>query len=559
MFRRLETSIGNGVLCYFRRSHVWTKGNVVVSPFRDVSIPEVTLPEYVWNKLIKWSDKIAVQCGVTERKYTYAQLYKHSQILGAHLRKNFGLKDGDTVAIMMPNLPEYPTTIFGILSAGGVVTTLNPIYTPYEVQRQIQLSEAKLIITVPEIVPVVKEALEMNKKSIPIIVNDVFSKRPEGTVSYKEIIDNTNIDTSILKEVKRKFDDVAFLPYSSGTTGLPKGVELTHYNIVTNCEQQNNECQLHNDTTESNQDSTLAILPMFHSYGLGVVTLHKLSVGTKLVTLPKFKPDTFVEALAKHKMEMFFLAPPLLLFLATYPQVKAKHLERVRSVIIGAAPVPKVDVETFLRKIDRDCHVAQGYGLTETSPLATISPIGFKNYTSVGFPLSNTQLRVVDENLKNMGPNEVGELLIKGPHVMKGYKDNPEANSQVFVEDKWFRSGDLARIAEDGSVSISDRLKELIKVNAYQVPPAELEGVLKEHPDIFDAAVVPVPDPATGEKPKAFVVLYENKYVTETNILEFVSKRVAPYKRIKEVVFLKEIPKNPSGKILRRVLIEKYC
>ncbi|CAG4953302.1 unnamed protein product [Colias eurytheme] len=559
MLRRLETSLGNGVLCYFRRNHVWTKGNVVKSPFRDVNIPEVTLPEYVWDNINKWADKTAVQCGVTERKYTYAQLHKHSQILGAHLRKNFGVKDGDTVAIMMPNLPEYPITIFGILSAGGVVTTLNPIYTAYEVQRQIELSEAKLIITIPDIVPVVREALELNKKSIPIISMDTISNRPEGTISYKEIINNTNIDISILKEVKRKFDDVAFLPYSSGTTGLPKGVELTHHNIVTNCQQQNYECKLHTDTTGSNQDSTLAILPMFHSYGLSIVTIHKLSVGTRLVTLPKFKPDTFCEALEKHKMELFFLAPPLLLFLSTYPQVKAKHLDRLRSVTIGAAPLPKVDVETFLRKMNRDLHVGQGYGLTETSPLATISPIGFKNYTSVGFALSNTQLRVVDENFNNMGPNEVGELLIKGPHVMKGYKNNPEANSQVFLEDKWFRSGDQARIAEDGSVIIADRLKELIKVNAYQVPPAELESVLKEHQDIFDAAVVPVPDPATGQKPKAFVVLYENRNVSESEILEFVSKRVAPYKRIKEIVFLKEIPKNPSGKILRRVLVEKYC
>ncbi|CAK1543236.1 unnamed protein product [Leptosia nina] len=547
------------IVCYVRRKHIWTKERHVKSPFKDVEIPDLTVSEYIWSHVHKWENKTAVVCGVTDRQYTYAQIYKQTQILGAALRKTFKVKDGDTVAVILPNVPEYPTTILGILSSGGVVTTLNPIYTSYEIQRQIKMSDAKLVFTIPEIVPVIREALEQCKANIPIIVMDLEKDRPEGTVSFKEIVGNTSIDMSVLKDVKRESEDVSFLPYSSGTTGLPKGVELTHRNLVANCVQQDTDCRMYEFTTDSHQDSVLGILPMFHSYGLSVVTLHKLSVGVKLVTLPRFKPETLVSALEKHSIDISYLAPPLLLFLGSHPQVTAKHLDRLRNVSIGAAPSPKADIEAFLRKVQRDIHVGQAYGLTETSPLATIAPLGYKNYRSVGFAIPNVELRIIDGNLNNLGPDEVGELVIKGPNIMKGYKGNPEANKQVFLEDHWFRTGDLAQISEEGVVTIADRLKELIKVNAYQVPPAELESVLKEHPDVFDAAVVPIPDSTTGQKPKAFVVLRENRNSTDKDILEFVSRRVAPYKRIKEVAFLDEIPKNPSGKILRRTLIEKYC
>ncbi|CAF4831145.1 unnamed protein product [Pieris macdunnoughi] len=556
---RFEKIVECRIVSFLRRNHVWTKNRIVKSPYRDIEIPNFSVSEYILSNIHKWENKTAVVCGVTDRHYTYGQLYKHSRILGAHLRRNFKLQDGDAVAVMMPNLPEYPITLLGILSAGGVVTTLNPVYTSYEVQRQIAMSDTKLIFTIPEVVPVIQEALCLAKKNIPIIVMDVENNRQDGTISYKEIINNTNVDLSILKEIKRDSEDVSFLLYSSGTTGLPKGVELTNRNIVANCKQQDTELRMYDFTTETNQDTVLAIIPMYHSYGLTVVALHKLAVGLKLVTMPKFKPETFVKALEKHSIDSFYLAPPLMLFLSSYPGVKAKHMERCRSVTIGGAPLPKADIEAFLNKVERDVHVGQAYGLTETSPIATLAPLGFKNYTSVGYAIPNVELRIIDSESNNLGPNEVGELLIKGPNVMKGYKNNPEANKQALVEDGWFRSGDLASISDDGVLTIADRLKELIKVNAYQVAPAELESVLKEHPDVFDAAVVPIPDPITGEKPKAFVVLKDNKNTSDNDILAFVSKRVAPYKRIKEIAFLNEIPKNPSGKIMRRTLVEKYC
>ncbi|XP_072930595.1 uncharacterized protein [Epargyreus clarus] len=541
-----------------RKKHLWSSDNVVRSSFEDVDIPNLSVHEYMWKDLAKWSNKTAVVCGLTNRQYTYEQIYRQSQALGARLRKSFQVKDGDTVAIMLPNIPEYPVTVLGVQAAGGVVSTLNPVYTAHELQRQLQISNPKAIFVINETAGVVKEALKLIKRNIPIIAINLNNELPADTIRYTELVD-TNIDLSVLKEVRYDVNEVAFLHYSSGTTGLPKGVELTHRNVVANSEQQNTELKLFEDTTESNQDVALAILPMFHSYGLNIVMFHKLSVGLKLVTLPRFEPETMVNVMTNHKFDLLYLAPPLVLFLGSYPQITSKHFERLRCVVSGAAPLPQADLDRLLGKaVKNDVHFSQGYGLTEVGPLATLNPIGYKNYKSVGLALPNIELRIVDGNLNNLGPNEVGELLIKGPNVMKGYKNNPEANKDVFVEGSWLRSGDLGSIDETGSVYILDRLKELIKVSGFQVPPAELESELKLHPGVFDAAVIGVKDPKSGERPKAFVVLNEGFKTSDEEIMKFVNERVAPYKKIKELVFLESIPKNASGKILRRMLVQKF-
>ncbi|KAG7301895.1 hypothetical protein JYU34_013315 [Plutella xylostella] len=556
LFPRLRLVTSKGTLSVIKRQNsLWTAGNVVKSPAKDILVPDVTLHEYVWKNLDKWPTKTAIVCGVTDRSYTYEQVYYHSRNFAAHLRKSFKIKDGDCIAVMLPNMPEYPAVVFGIMAAGGLATTINPGYTAHEVQRQLTLSEAKLVITTPEIAPVMKEALKIIQKDLPMIT--VTGPKIEEAASFEELMNSKDVDKDILKEVRRVASDVCLLPCSSGTTGLPKGVELTHRNIVANCEQQNTELRHYELTTGSHQDSVVIVLPMFHMFALSVAMVHKFSAGLRLVSLPSFQPQSFLDAMVKYRVSLMYTAPPLALFLGSHPAVSSKHFEHLNTILCGAAPLPGADVDNVFRKAGKEVDFLQGYGLTETSPLATVSPPGCRDRASAGVAIPSVELRVVDAELRSLGPDEEGELLIRGPNIMKGYKDNPEANKEAFTEGGWFRSGDLARISDAGALYICDRLKELIKVKGFQVPPAELEAALKEHPGVLDAAVVGIPDDETGERPKAFIISQGN--TTGKDILDFVNSRLAKYKRIKDLVFVDSIPKNPSGKILRRVIKEKYC
>ncbi|KAL4715780.1 hypothetical protein ACJJTC_006359 [Scirpophaga incertulas] len=534
--------------------NVWNGDMVVNSPFQDIVVPDMTIVDYVWRNLDKWPSKTAVVCGVTGRSYTYEKLYKKSKNLAANLRKKFNIRNDEVVGIISPNVPEYPLVSFASLQAGAVVTTFNPIYTAHEIKRQIELSDVKIMISHNDIVPVLKEALKLAKIDIPIISININQPLPENTISLAELIEDDNIDCSILNIVDRAPEDVAFLLYSSGTTGLPKGVELTNSNLIANSEQQNTEIRQYRYTTENNQDVTMAVLPMFHSYGLSILMLHKLASGLKLVTLPKFQPESYLNALLKYRINLLYVAPPMVLFMGSNPLVTPRHFETVHKITSGAAPLPRADINKMLDQCPDNVSFYQGYGLTETSPLATMSDPSNKVYESVGYAVPSVKLRVVDSEMRNLGPDKTGELLIKGPNVMKGYRNNLEANKETILEGGWLRTGDIAKIDKTGLVYITDRLKELIKVKGYQVPPAELESVLKEHPAVHDAACVGIPDPITGERPKAFLVLKPGAAANHKEIVDFVAERVAPYKRIKDVEFIETIPKNASGKILRRML-----
>lgn len=544
-----------------RTQSLWTKDNIVKSPHKDVEIPNRTIPEHIWANLEQWADKTALICGVTNRSYSYQQLHRYSRTFAAMLRTKLNIRDGDVVCIMMPNSPEYAMVLLGVLEAGAIATTVNPIYTPYEVQRQIVHSDVKILIGVTETIPVLKDGSSLAKKDLPIISVKGSSKvTPTGTISFEELAFADNVDLNSLKDVKRLQEDTALLPYSSGTTGLPKGVELTHKNIVCNCVQSDVETFRHYDlTTKTRQDSTLGLLPFYHIYGLTLVLLHKLSVGMKIVTLPKFEPGNFVNLLKEHPINLMCAVPPLILYMGNNKEVTKEHLAPLKAITSGAAPLPRNDVYKVLEKTKPGTDFLNLYGLTESSPLATGMLPGSTKYSTVGYGISNTELRIADSELKPLGPTQVGELLIRGPHVMKGYRNNPTATKNTIIEGGWLRTGDLGSIDENGFVTIADRIKELIKVKGYQVPPAELENVLKEHPNILDAAVVGIPDSRQGEIPKAFIVLKAGHSKDAEDIKSFVAQRVAEYKRVKEIMFLDELPKSPSGKILRRVLKEKYC
>ncbi|XP_041981240.1 4-coumarate--CoA ligase 1-like [Aricia agestis] len=541
-----------------RNTSLWTPEGVIKSPYKDVVVPDCTLPEYMWKNLEKWAQKPALVCALTGKTYTFEQAHRTSRNFAANLRKKFKIKDGDTVIIMLPNLPEYPIVTLGVLQAGGVASTINPIYTAHEVQRQLIMSEAKLIITLPQITNVINEALKLAKLDLPVIAVKGNDTLPEDVANFFELIEDT--DTSCLKDVRRTNTDVCFLPYSSGTTGLPKGVELTHQSLLANCEQMNEPMiKVHNETTASYQDSILAVLPFFHIYAATVLMFHKMAHGIKIVALPKFQPDTYLDVLEKHRINVLLAAPPLIILMGNHPAVTSEKLQYLDTIVNGAAPLSKADAERLLGRIKQEVRFSQGYGLTETSPVVSISDKYSKRYDLVGHACPNTELKIVDADMKALGPNETGELLVRGPQVMKGYKDNPKANAETLIGDGWFRTGDMGIVNEEGVLKIVDRLKELIKVKGFQVPPAELEAVLREHPAVTDAAVIGVPHPTKGESPKAFICMKSGHTEDVKNIAKFVEERVAPYKKIDDIVILDAIPKSAAGKILRKELRKKYC
>jgi len=341
------------------------------------------------------------------------------------------------------------------------------------------------------------------------------------------------------------------LPYSSGTTGLPKGVMLTHRNLVGNVVQGQSVLSTAQD------DVLLAVLPFFHIYGLVVLLTSALRLGATLVTMPRFDLEQWLDAHGRYGVSVDFVVPPILLAMAKHPAVDAYDLSTVRFVFSGAAPASPELEEAVGKRLD--CLVAQGYGLTETSPVLTANtadPTTIR-HGSCGRLLPNTEAKVVSpETGEDQDPGQEGELCFRGPQVMKGYLNRPDATAAMIDPDGWIHTGDLGYIDPDGYFYVTDRVKELIKYKGMQVAPAELEAVLISHPEIADAAVIGSPDEEAGEVPKAFVVK-RGDGLTEEDIKAWVAERVAPHKRIRSVEFIDAIPKSASGKILRRILTDR--
>ncbi|MGE5333386.1 MAG: AMP-binding protein, partial [Nitrososphaerota archaeon] len=347
-------------------------------------------------------------------------------------------------------------------------------------------------------------------------------------------------------------EDVVALPYSSGTTGLAKGVMLTHRNLVANL------CQMEPSGLVTAGDVVIGVLPFYHIYGLTVIVAQSLANGATIVSLPRFDFTQFLQTLQDRHVTVGFMAPPIMLALAKQSLVDVYDLSHLRIAMSAAAPLARDVEETVAQRLG--CLVVQGWGLTETSPDVTLSPIDATRIRlgSVGRCVPNCECKVVDvASGEDLGPNEEGEIWARGPQIMKGYLNNPAATNDMLDGEGWLHTGDIGYFDEDGYFFIVDRLKELIKYKGYQVAPAELEGMLLTHPAVADAAVIPSRDEEAGEVPKAFVALKREATATADELMAFVAERVAPYKRIRRLEFIDQVPKSPSGKILRRVLVER--
>jgi acyl-CoA synthetase (AMP-forming)/AMP-acid ligase II len=486
------------------------------SPEPDIEIPDVAMPEYVMGGAAARGDHPAIIDGASGETITYAELAAEVDAVAAALQAR-GIGKGDVVALVGPNSAEWGIAYHGILRAGGVVTPMNPLLTPEEMGRQQENSGSKLLIDDPP----------------------AFVAQAEPGATPEEV----EIDP----------EDLAVLPYSSGTTGLMKGVMLTHRNLVANIEQAWNSMPL------GEEDTLVGVLPFFHIFGQTVVLNMGLAKGSTIVTIQRFDCDELMDLMEEHGVTWLHVAPPVILQLATHTNVEGRDFSKLKLIISGAAPL---DAELAGRAEAKvGAPIRQGYGMTELSPVSHKSRLARVAETppgSVGALIPNTEARLVDpETGEDVAEGEQGEIWVRGPQVMKGYLNNPEATAEALVEDGWLRTGDIGRIDPEGFTFIVDRLKELIKYKGYQVPPAELEAVLVSHPKVKDAGVIGVPMDDGGDSPKAFVVTDDG--LDPEELMAWVAERVAPYKRIREVEFVDEIPKSASGKILRRLLREEHA
>jgi acyl-CoA synthetase (AMP-forming)/AMP-acid ligase II len=510
------------------------------SPFPEVEIPDVPLAEFVFARAAGHAERPALIDGVSGRVLTYAQLTGAIRAAAAGLARR-GFVKGDVLALYSPNLPEYVVAFHAAASLGGIITPVNPMYTVEELSKQLGDSGAKWLVTIPPLVGRAREAAEGKGFSEFFVFGEA-----EGATPFASLLEGGADD---LPEVNiNPREDLVVLPYSSGTTGVCKGVMLTHRNLVANL------AQIEGSGHDWGDETLICVLPLFHIYGMVAIMNHGLYCGATVVTLPRFDFEQVLKTMRDYRVTFAHLVPPIVLAVSKSPLVDSYDLSSLHTIFSGAAPLGEELARACAERLG--CAVIQGYGMTETSPATHLSTKVHNKPGSVGRCVPNMECRLVSvETGEEVGVGERGEIHVRGPQVMKGYLGLPEATAQTVDAEGWLHTGDVAYVDEDGYFFIVDRAKELIKYKAFQVAPAELEAVLLTHPSVADAAVIPSPDDEAGEVPKAFVVVKEGHGLTEAEVMDFVAARVAPYKKVRRVEFVTQIPKSPSGKILRRLLV----
>lgn len=516
------------------------------SPHPSVTIPDASVFDLIFGDLTADErDKPALIDGVSGLTLTYGQLADGAIALAGALAAR-GIGTGDVVALHSPNSPAFATAFHGILRSGAAATTLNVMMTAAEIGKQLTASGAVMLLTTASLAPQAAQAASLCGLAADRII--VLDELP-GHPSLSDLLnEGRSAPTSAIDPATH----VAVLPYSSGTTGLPKGVRLSHRNLVANVAQ----CTGLVGVTSG--DRVMAVLPFFHIYGMTVLLNLALRQRATLVTMPRFDLSEFLRVVQNQRITYAFIAPPIAIALAKHPLVDEFRHDHLHTVLSGSAPLDEALGQAVAARLGVE--VLQGYGMTELSPVSHVIPRGSGGpLTSAGQTIPNMSTRIVDLDTGDdidppaHGVSARGELWVRGPNVMLGYLNDAVATDATIDGDGWLHTGDIATVDADGYVTVVDRLKELIKYKGYQVAPAELEAVLLTSPEIADAAVIGVPDEDAGELPKAFVVRAIPS-CTEESVMAYVGSLVAPYKRVRAVEFVDEIPKSGSGKILRNQL-----
>ncbi|WP_198415996.1 MULTISPECIES: AMP-binding protein [Cryobacterium] len=518
------------------------------SPIPEVEIPDLSVFEYLFGGILEADlDRVALIDGPSGAETSYRGLL--AQITGvAGALSARGIVAGDVVALHSPNVPAFAAVFHGILRAGATATTVNALYTAEEIAAQLRGSGARLLFTVSPLLPqALQAAASAGLGADQVIVLD----GAPGHASLNDLLREAHPAPSVSIDPGTH---LAVLPFSSGTTGHPKGVMLTHRNLVANVAQS---LPLIGATPD---DRVLAVLPFFHIYGMTVLLNIALAGRAGLVTMPRFDLPDFLRFIQDYQATYVFIAPPIAVALAKHPLVAEYDFSSVHTIFSGAASLNHTLGAAVAERLG--CRVRQGYGMSEMSPVSHAIPLdrGDIPLDSVGLTLPNIECKLIDPETgaeihqPAEGTSAPGELLCRGPNIMLGYLGNDAATAETLDADGFLHTGDIATVSSDGYVTIVDRLKELIKYKGYQVAPAELEALLLGHPLIYDAAVIGVPDDAGEEVPKAFVVLQPDAALTGDEVMAFIAGQVAPHKKVRRVQFTGQIPKSLSGKILRKDL-----
>ncbi|KZV27397.1 4-coumarate--CoA ligase 2-like [Dorcoceras hygrometricum] len=526
-----------------KRDHIFR------SKLDDIYIPNhLPIHAYCFQNLSSHLSRPAIINGATGEVFTHHELELTARRLAVGFHR-IGIRQGHVIMLLLHNSPEF---VFAFLAAsyiGATTTTANPLYSAAEIDFQAKISKPKLIVTHACHLHKVED-YALNNGAVIVCVDS-------PPLPHLHLSELKKSDETLMPEVKIHSDDTAVLPFSSGTTGLPKAVMLSHKNIVTcvsvQVDGENPTLHVHAG------DLTLCVLPLFHVYSMITIMLCSLRVGSGILIMQKYEINELMGLIQKYKVSIAPFVPPILLAMAKSPEAGAKFdLSSVRRVMCGAAAMDRKLQESVREKLP-NATLGQGYGMTEAGVLSMClgfakKPFKFK-YGSCGSVIRNARMKIVDPLTRaSLGRNQPGEICITGDQVMLGYYNDPEATKKTIDEEGWLHTGDIGYIDEDDELFIVDRLKELIKCKGFHVAPAEIEALLLAHPAISDAAVVARKDEVTGEVPVAFVVRAKGSEISDQEIKHYVSKQVVSYKRIRGVYFVNEIPKAPSGKTLRRLL-----
>ncbi|MDQ0351200.1 long-chain acyl-CoA synthetase [Alkalibacillus filiformis] len=529
-----------------------------------------TLQSYLVESTENYPDKTAIN--FLGKDLTFQELFDSARKVANYLQ-SLGVEKGDRVAIMLPNTPQAVMSYYGALLAGAVVVQTNPLYTERELEYQMKDSGAKVIVCLDILLPRVNAIREETnlehvvttriKDYLPFpknVVQPILQKREYGIVVKPEHGGNTHVWTNIMDDATVEYEehdidpqeDLALLQYTGGTTGYPKGVMLTHGNLVSNTQM----CQKWLYKTEYGKETVLGILPFFHVYGMTTVMILSVMMAQKMVLIPKFDVDNVLKAIHKERPTLFPGAPTIYIGLLNHPKLSKYDLSSIEACISGSAPLP-VEVQEQFEKVTGG-RLVEGYGLTETSPV-THANFVWENRRAgtIGVPWPDTDSKIFNADTNEEQPvGEVGEIIVKGPQVMKGYWNKPDETEQS-LKDGWFFTGDMGYMDEDGYFYIVDRKKDMIIAGGFNIYPREVEEVLYEHEGIQEAVVAGIPDPYRGETVKAYIVLKEDVELTEEELDQFCRENLAAFKVPKLYEFRDELPKTAVGKILRRKLVDE--